>query len=61
MSESFDWCDPGITHIAWESRPVINRVVKWADNIGRGKNDRQKKAVKVKLVLGGTVGPARES
>lgn len=59
MSDSFEWCDPGIAHIAWDSRPVINRVVKWADNIGRGKDDRRKIASKVRLVPGGTIGPVR--
>ena len=60
-SEYFEWCEPKIAHINWNSRPVINRVVKWADNIGRGKEDRRKKAVKVKLVLGGTIGPVKGS
>ncbi|HSP42114.1 MAG TPA: substrate-binding domain-containing protein, partial [Luteolibacter sp.] len=57
MSDSFEWCDPSIAHIAWDSRPVINRVVKWADNIGRGKDDRGKIVSKVRLLLGGTIGP----
>jgi DNA-binding LacI/PurR family transcriptional regulator len=57
MSDSFEWCHPGIAHIAWDPRPVINRVVKWADNIGRGKDDRRKIASKVRLVPGGTIGP----
>ena len=56
QSEFFEWCSPGITHITWETRPVINRVVKWADNISRGKNDRHKFVHKVRLVLGGTIG-----
>jgi len=58
MSDAFEWCDPSITHIAWESRPIMNRVVKWADNISRGKDPRRKYAGKVRLVLGGTIGPA---
>ena len=56
QSEFFEWSDPGITHITWEARPVINRVVKWADNISRGKDDRRKYNHKVRLVLGGTIG-----
>jgi DNA-binding LacI/PurR family transcriptional regulator len=56
QSEFFEWCDPGITHFSWDIRPVINRVVKWADNISRGKEDHRKSAQKVKLVLGGTIG-----
>ena len=57
MSDSFEWCHPSIAHVAWDSRPVINRVVKWADNIGRGKDDRRKIVSKVRLVSGGTIGP----
>lgn len=60
MSDSFEWCDPGIAHMTWDSRPVINRVVKWANNIGHGKDDRRKNASKVRLVLGGTVWPVRK-
>ena len=61
QSEFFEWCDPGIAHITWESRPVINRVVKWADNISRGKDDRRRSAGKVRLIQGGTIGPARNA
>lgn len=58
QSEFFEWCDPGITHIAWDARRVINRVAKWADNIRNGKEDRRKTACSVRLVLGGTIGSA---
>lgn len=60
-SESFEWFDPDITHIAWDPRPVIRRVVKWADNISRGKDIRRKYNSKVRLVLGGTIGPVAET
>lgn len=55
--EIFEWCVPAITHIAWDSRPLIQRVVKWAENISRGKDDRRKTANNARLVLGGTIGP----
>ena len=58
MSESFGWCVPAISHIAWDAPPIINRVVKWAENISRGKNDRRKGESKARLVHGGTIGPA---
>lgn len=55
----FDWCIPAITHVAWDAQPLIRRVVKWADNISRGKNDRRVSSTDAKLVIGGTIGPAR--
>lgn len=55
---TFDWCRPAITHIAWDSRPVINRVVRWAGNVSRGKDDRRMSTNKARLVVGGTIGPA---
>jgi DNA-binding LacI/PurR family transcriptional regulator len=57
QSEFFEWCDPGISHLAWETRPVIKRVVEWANNISRGKDDRRKSTSMTKIVLGGTIGP----
>ena len=56
-SHAFDWSFPEITHIAWDVRPLIQRVVKWADNISRGKDDRRKSSNKARLVVGGTIGP----
>jgi DNA-binding LacI/PurR family transcriptional regulator len=54
---NFEWCRPHITHIAWDSNPVINRVVKWANNVSRGKADRRESSTRAKLVIGGTIGP----
>lgn len=54
---TFHWCRPTIAHIAWDSRPVINRVVRWARNISHRKDDRRKVFTKARLVLGGTIGP----
>ena len=54
---SFEWCRPTIAHIDWDSNPLINRVVKWADNISRGKDDRRKSVSEAKFIDGGTIGP----
>jgi DNA-binding LacI/PurR family transcriptional regulator len=61
LSESFEWCVPSITHITWDSGAFIKRVVKWADNISRGKDDRRKSESKARLILGGTIGPASKA
>jgi DNA-binding LacI/PurR family transcriptional regulator len=56
-SHAFDWCLPDIPHITWDFRPLVQRVVKWANNISRGKDDRRKSSGKARLVVGGTIGP----
>lgn len=57
----FEWDLPAVTHMTWDYRPMIRRVVRWADNISRGKDDCRKSVVEAKLVLGGTMGPAPKS
>jgi DNA-binding LacI/PurR family transcriptional regulator len=55
---AFDSCDPAITHISHDSRPWVRRIVRWANNVARGKDDRRQNSFPAKLVEGGTVGPA---
>lgn len=55
---SFAWFDPIPSEIQWDYRPVVRSVVRWAKNIARGKEDRQKVATDARFTEGGTVGPA---
>lgn len=54
---SFDWCRPTIAHIRWDSAPWIRRIVRWAENIARGKHDTRKAIMDAEFVDGGTIGP----
>lgn len=54
---SFDWFHPPISHITWDSKPWITRVLKWADNIALGMDDRKKTLTKASFVEGSTIGP----
>lgn len=54
----FLWCDPRITHISWDYRPVVRRVLRWADNVARGRTDRRQSLYDARFVKGGTIGPA---
>jgi DNA-binding LacI/PurR family transcriptional regulator len=54
---TFAWCKPSIAHILWDSRPVVRRVVRWADNIARGRDDLRKSFTKASFIEGGTIGP----
>jgi len=56
---AFAWCEPSITHIRWEGRPVVQRAVRWAANVSHGRDDRRQTLTKAEFVEGGTIGPAK--
>ena len=45
----FAWCQPTVAHIQWDGIPVARRVVRWADNVARGKDDRRASFIKATL------------
>lgn len=57
-SPDFKWFRPGVAHVNWDSRPLVNRMVRWADNVARGKDDRRQGFTKAEFVESGTIGPA---
>jgi hypothetical protein len=58
---SFDWCEPSVAHIRWNYRPVVRRIVRWANNVSHGKKDLRRTLTKAEFVEGGTVGVVPES
>ncbi len=56
---AFTWCRPTVAHIAWEAEPMVRRILQWADNVARGKEDRRQTFTKAKFIPGGTLGPAQ--
>lgn len=54
---AFDWCEPQISHIRWDSRPVMRRIVRWAANVSRGKKDIRQVLTPAEFYHGGTIGP----
>ncbi len=56
---SFDWFLPRVSHIQWDRRPVVRRVVRWIENVAQGKDDRRQTDIKAYFVEGGTIGPVR--
>lgn len=56
---AFAWCDPAIAHISYDIRPCLRSIVRWVDNVARGKEDRRKTSHDAKLAEGGTIGPPR--
>ena len=53
---TFAWCRPTVAHIRWDHRPVVRRVVRWAANVARGKDDRRQDFNTAEFIDGGTVG-----
>jgi DNA-binding LacI/PurR family transcriptional regulator len=54
---AFAWCQPSIAHISWDHRPIVRRIVRWADSLRQGKRDLRKSYSKARFVEGGTIGP----
>lgn len=54
---SFEWCRPHISHLRWETRPVVMRVLQWVKNVSRGRRDLREVHTPVRFVSGGTIGP----
>jgi DNA-binding LacI/PurR family transcriptional regulator len=54
----FSWSEPKVAHLRWDSKLLIRKVVRWADQVARGKNNRRQSMIKAEFIAGGTVGPA---
>lgn len=60
MHPVFNWCRPEISHIRWDSRPVVDHIVHWVVELGRGRNERQAAYTHAEFIEGGTIGPAKD-
>jgi len=56
-SPDFDWCRVSVAHIRWDSRPVVRRILRWAENVSHGKADLRQTFTPAEFVRGGTIGP----
>ena len=55
---AFAWFRPSVSHITWNSGRVVRRIVRWAGNVARGKEDLRQTMTKAEFIEGGSVGPA---
>jgi DNA-binding LacI/PurR family transcriptional regulator len=53
----FAWCDPSVAHIDYDIKPWVRRMVKWTDNVAKGRDDRCGASTPARFVEGGTIGP----
>jgi len=56
---TFAWLNPSVAHVSWDPVLIERRIVRWANNIACGKDDRVQTLTKAEFIDGGTVGPAR--
>jgi DNA-binding LacI/PurR family transcriptional regulator len=54
---TFEWCETRICCIQWQSKPWVNRIVSWVENVANGKDDRCKSFTQAKFVERGSIGP----
>ncbi|HEX5789782.1 MAG TPA: substrate-binding domain-containing protein [Luteolibacter sp.] len=57
---SFAWCEPAISHIRWDPAPLLRGIVRWANQVARGKRPCDKTFSVAKFVEGGTIGAVSE-
>ena len=53
----FNRFEPSISHVSWNNDLMVNRIVRWANNIRHGKEDTRQTTIKAEFIEGGTVGP----
>jgi DNA-binding LacI/PurR family transcriptional regulator/DNA-binding transcriptional regulator YhcF (GntR family) len=51
---------PPVTHIHWDTGPVVRRVIQWVNNIAHRRTDTRQTLTPAKFIPGGTIGPAAQ-
>lgn len=54
---AFGWFHPQVSHIRNDTSRWVPRIVQWADNVAKGKEDRQETLSLAEFVEGGSMGP----
>jgi DNA-binding LacI/PurR family transcriptional regulator len=55
---AFEWFEPEVSCIRNDTRRWVPRVVRWAENVAHGREDRRETLFRGEFVEGGTIGPA---
>lgn len=56
--ETFVWCNPPISHVMWDPKPIVRHVVRWVSDVQRGKLDRRTVNFPAQFIPGESIGPA---
>ena len=54
---AFEWFDPEVSRIRNDIRRRLPRVVRWVENVAKGREDRRETLIHAEFVEGGTIGP----
>jgi len=54
----FEWCEPSLSCIQWQSQPWVNRIARWVSHVASGQEDIRQSYTKAKFVERGSIGPA---
>ena len=54
---AFEWFEPEVSRIRTDTRRWVPRIVKWAENVANGREDRRETLIRGEFVEGGTIGP----
>jgi len=46
-----------VAHLNWSDEPIVRRVVRWANNVARGRKDLRQMFTSASFVEAGTVRP----
>jgi DNA-binding LacI/PurR family transcriptional regulator len=55
---TFAWLTPSVAHMSHDREPIERCIVRWANNIAHGRDDRRQILTKAEFIEGGTIGPA---
>lgn len=55
---AFAYCEPPVSRIVWDSRPIVRRIREWAGNVSRHRPDFRQSLTPAEFVPGGTIAPA---
>ncbi len=56
----FVWCHPVVSHIHWDYRPLVHRILRWTEQVAQGRDDREQSLFLADFVEGGTIGTVAE-
>ena len=53
----FDWWNPPVSHMTYDSKPWVRRILQWVDNLSHGVDDKAQTFNLARFIEGGTIGP----